>query len=424
MGTAILRAYDALTWLLAPLIQRRDAQRLTLQGDFQSRLPERQGHSRIARPEGRLVWIHAVSVGEAMTALPLIDRLLAEPDVQVLLTTTTGSSAQVVAPRLPQRAIHQFAPLDLPAAVATFLDHWQPDLALFVESELWPRQIRALHRRAIPTALVNARLSERSVKRWSALPRTAKALLAPMAGIWAQTPALADALCALAGSRARVHLAGNLKAAAAPLPSQSADKAALADAITGRPVWLAASTHPGEEELAFAAHRSLLARYPTALLILAPRHVERAEQITALIPDLCCASRSSDALPAPGTQVYLADTLGEMGLWYDLVKPVFLGGSLVPVGGHNPLEPASFACSILCGPHVQSAALTMNAMAADNALRFVKDDSLAPVIADFWDHPETCAKQGAAAQRYVRTQSSAARHVLDDIAALLPEFPS
>ena len=335
------------------LIRKRTERRYVEKGGDPERWPERTGQAEAEPSEGPVIWVHAVSMGEMTSALPLIDALLAaRPDARVLLTTTTVSSASLAALRLPERAIHRFAPVDDPGAVGRFLNQWKPERAIFLESELWPSQIAALDRRRIPLAVVSARLTEESARRWGRVPGLARAVFGRITLLLAQDAATAERARAL-GAR-NVEVAGSLKSAAAPLPVDEAERTRLAARIGQRPVWIAASTHPGEEKRVAEAHAILQKTHPDSLLILAPRHAERGPELEQLLERWRPRLRSRGA--APVGDLYIADTYGELGLWFSLSRTVFLGGSLVEgIGGHNPLEPAAFACRILTGPHTANA---------------------------------------------------------------------
>jgi 3-deoxy-D-manno-octulosonic-acid transferase len=310
-----------------------------------ARLGERMGEASRPRPAGRLVWIHAASVGESLSVLTLIDRLLAAGGTTVLITTGTVTSARILAERLPQRAIHQYVPVDRAAWVARFLDHWRPDLALWVESEFWPNLLTAVRSRRIPAVLVNARLSPRSTARWRRMPHTIRRLLASFEACLAQSEDDARALAALGAKNVRVS--GNLKFAAAPLPCDEAELARLQAALGSRPRWLAASTHAGEEEMVAAARRN------GALTIVVPRHPQRGAEIaTALRGKGLRVALRSDRAPLDGADVYVADTMGELGLFFRLAPVAFMGGSLVPHGGQNILEPVRLGAAVVHGPHM------------------------------------------------------------------------
>jgi 3-deoxy-D-manno-octulosonic-acid transferase len=292
-----------------------------------------------------------VSVGESLALLPLVERFSAR-GLSTLITTGTVTSARVLEGRMPGGAIHQFVPLDVPSFVRRFLDHWQPDLGLIAESELWPNLICEASRRSVPLVLVNARLSQRSFERWQKLPSVSGALLRRIDLCMAQTDDDAARLLQLGAPR--VQVAGNLKYDVAAPPVDAARLAELAAAVGPRPIWLAASTHEGEEDIALDVHRALAKRFPTLLTILAPRHPDRGSAIVehARQRRLSVAQRSLGERPAMRTQIYVADTMGEMGVFYRLASSVFVGKSLVATGGHNPIEPAKLGSAILHGPHV------------------------------------------------------------------------
>jgi 3-deoxy-D-manno-octulosonic-acid transferase len=352
-----------------------------------ARLGERRGEG-ASRPPGRLLWLHAASVGETLSLLPLLDALAARaPDLSVLVTTGTATSAAILAQRLPPalaaRVQHRFAPLDVPRWVERFLSGWRPDAGALVESELWPNLVRAARRRGVPLALVNARLSERSARRWRRwAPGLARELLSGLSPVLAQTPADAARLGEL-GARLALCL-GNLKDAAAPLPADPAELARLRAAAAGRPVFLAASTHPGEEAIALDAHRRMAARLPGLLTVVAPRHPHRGPAVAAEAEarGSAVARRAAGETPGPGTAVYVADTLGELGLFYRLAGACLVGGSLVPRGGQNPLEPARLGCPILLGPHTANfAEPAARLLAAGGALRVEGNDPAAALAA-------------------------------------------
>src|SRR6185295_11090286 len=319
-----------------------------------SRLDERRGRPSRTRPDGKLIWIHGASVGESLAALPLVAALLQKQDRHVLVTTGTVTSAQLMAERLPERAFHQYAPIDAVDSVRRFLRHWRPDLALFVESELWPNLILQTRAQQIPMGLINARLSERSFRGWSRASGVAKRLLSCFDECLAQDTLVADRLRAL-GAKA-VRVSGSLKADAPPLP---ADDKALAEFLTAlgpRPVFLAASTHPGEEEQLLKVAQDLRTPHAKPLTIIVPRHPFRGPDIERMASDLkfSVKRRAANALPEATTEIYIADTLGELGLFYRAAKFAFLGGSLIEHGGQNPLEPARLGTAVLTGPYTEN----------------------------------------------------------------------
>lgn len=346
-----LRSYRMVTRAAAPLASLLLSYRLNRGKEHAVRLPERRGQSSIPRPPGPLVWLHGASVGELIAILPLIDRIRLR-DFTVLVTSGTVTSAEVAERRLPPDVIHQFAPLDVPQFVSRFLDHWRPNLALFVESDLWPNLIMTTSDRGIPLIVLNGRLSERSFNRWQLARGTIGALLRRLDLCLAQSPGDAARYSGLGAPR--ISTTGNLKLDA-PAPAADETKLdALRAATAGRIVIAAASTHPGEEAMVVEAHRRLKEQFPNLLTIVAPRHPERGPGIAdiAKVARLATALRSRGELPSKETDIYIADTLGELGLVYRLAPIVFMGGSLVSHGGQNPIEAAKLGAAILHGPHV------------------------------------------------------------------------
>ncbi len=390
----ILPLWRGVATLAAPLLRAHLRRRVARGKEEAARLPEREGFG-AARPDGPLIWIHAASVGETQSALTLIAALTAaRPDATVLLTTGTVTAARLLAARAPARVIHRYAPLDVPGWVARFLDGWRPDLGVFVESELWPTLIEAAAARGVPLALVNARMSARSARLWRASGAAGQRLVGRFSLIAAQGEADAARYAALGA----VPLAwGNLKHAAPPLPADAAELAALRAAIGARPAWIAASTHPGEEAAALAAHRALAPRLPGLLTILAPRHPDRAAEVAALAAGLPVARRSLGEAPGAGTAVLLFDTIGELGLAYRLAQVAFVGGSLVPRGGQNPVEPVRLGLPVLTGPLHANFAETVAALRDAGALRILPDaDALAGALsAMLTDTPMRDAMAGA-----------------------------
>lgn len=345
----------ALGWMGGPLARRLVRKRLQRGKEDPERIGERFGQPSLPRPKGRLAWFHAASVGESLSLLALVDGLLAEhDDLHVLLTTGTRTSAELLATRLPPRALHQYVPVDTPSAVGGFLKHWQPDIAIWTESELWPRLIVMTHDHGCPMLLINARMSVRSARRLARVQGYAASLLGRFNRVLAQDDAQGERLRTLGASN--VTVTGSLKDTAEPLPHDEAALRSFRAALGGRTVWLAASTHPGEEAMAAQAQREARRRFPGLLLILVPRHPERGPQIARSLraDGWSVALRSAGEMPERDTDIYLADTLGELGLWYRLAAVSFVGGSLVDVGGHNPFEPALLGSAILTGPHVQN----------------------------------------------------------------------
>ncbi len=379
-----LPVYGLLT-RAAPLVLRRMLEKRVRRGkEIGPRLPERWGVDPTPRPDGRLVWLHAASVGETVSILPVIACLmrLAVPPA-VLVTTGTRTSAELLATRLVDVApsggvLHRFVPLDVPSWTRRFLDHWRPDAAGFVESEIWPNLLRGCVRRGIPLMLINARLSAKSFHRWRQAPRTATALFGTFKVIQAQSQGDADRLGAVVGLK--LPFAGNLKFAAPALPAVTGELSRLTQLLAGRPVWLAACTHPGEERLVVAVHQILQTRHPGLLTIIAPRHPHRGAEVAALAFGAPLRSARQD--PPAGAGVWVADTMGELGLLYRLARVVFVGGSLVEHGGQNPLEAARLGCAVAVGPHTANQAEAVAILQAAGGLAVVAD---AAALASFVD---------------------------------------
>lgn len=348
---ATLRVYRKLSGAVAPLTSVLISRRLKQGKEDEARIGERRGVSKVSRPAGPLIWIHGASVGEVLAAAALIERLRGL-NIRILLTSGTVTSAAVVAKRFPADIIHQYVPYDSPRFVARFLDHWQPSLALFIESDLWPNMILTSAVRRLPMVLINGRMSPRSFPRWRRLSTTIAALLGRFDICLAQSETDAERFAALGGRN--VIVTGNLKLDVAAPPVDQAKLEKLMALTRGRPVVVAASTHPGEEELLLAAHRTLAAQFPSLLTVIVPRHPNRGEAIARMIAGAGAqvALRSLDEQPVARTDIYVADTMGELGLFYRLAPIVFMGGSLVPHGGQNPIEAVKLDAAIVHGPHV------------------------------------------------------------------------
>jgi 3-deoxy-D-manno-octulosonic-acid transferase len=396
-----LRAYALLTAAAAPLAQPLLKRRLRRGKEHPQRMAERRGEAGLARPAGVLVWVHGASVGELVAAMPLIARIRARA-FNVLVTTGTVTSAALAEKRLPPGVIHQFVPLDAPAFVAKFLDHWRPSLALLVESDLWPNTIMGCARRRIPLIVVNGRLSARSFERWRYFPGTIEALLRRLDLCLVRTAADAARFGALGAPR--VTTTGNLKLDVPPLPADERKLARLIAAIDGRPVVAAASTHLGEEAAVIDTQRRLKSTFRGLLTILVPRHPERGSSIASAIAasGLTSALRSRDQLPHAGTDIYVADTVGELGLVYRVAPIVFMGGSLIPHGGQNPIEPAKFGAAILHGPHVANFADIYTALDEARGAEMVPDaGGLTARIGAWLTDTEERARVAAASKRTV-----------------------
>ena len=345
--------YKSAWHIATPFISKYLDKRAARGKEDSARLSERYGIASEARPEGPLIWIHGASVGESLSALKLIESLLDNnPHLSVLITTGTVTSAELLGRNLPDRVIHQYIPLDHPKWVSSFLDHWQPDGMIWLESEIWPIIFRKAYNRNIPACLINGRLSERSFRRWRRVKGFSKRAFSLFKLCLTQSAQDTDRFRRIGLTSARTF--GNLKYTAAPLYVDINFQEGFQKSLSKRDICLFASTHEGEEEIAFKAFDSLKQKMPNLLFIIALRHPHRAEKVRLLAEKhkLSCQLHSvnADHKIDPGTDIYLVDTIGEMGLFYALSPVTVIGGSFVSMGGHNPIEPAHFESSIIMGP--------------------------------------------------------------------------
>lgn len=383
-----------------------------------ARIGERLGRSIAQRPDGKLVWLHGASVGEMGVLLQVQAALAArDPQAHFLVTTGTRSSAELFARRPPPRAQHVYAPVDTPGAVKRFLDHWRPDIGILAESELWPNLVLGAHTRGIPLALVNARMSPRTLARWDNRKRAARSVFDAFSLILAADQRTADALTALSGRP--VERSGNIKFSAPAPPVDAASLAHLRAAIGQRPVWLAASTHEGEDEALIAAHALLLSDAPNALLIIAPRHPERGGKVAALAAD---APQRAKKAPIGEGAVYIADTLGELGLFYAAAPVSVIGGSLLAhLKGHNPIEPAKLKSAILTGPYVESFADAFDALHAAGGARTVTTPTeVAAAVAHLWRDDAARTRLTDAAARVAGESNEALQRTIARLDTLAP----
>ncbi len=418
----LLGTYGALMRAAEPLSGRLLAYRESHGKEDGLRLDERRGIAIIPRPEGSLVWVHAASVGEMNAVLPVIDAICAaRSDAGVLLTTTTLTSATVAEKRLPRRALHQFVPLDTPGYAARFLDHWKPDLAIFTESEIWPSLILGTAARNIPLALVNGRMSPRSYKRWKKLPGLSEPLFGRFRVILSQNEKLARWFRDVGG---RVVMpVGNLKADAPPLPVDSVKLAQLTADLAGRACLLAASTHEGEEAIMAVAHREIASRVPHFCTLIAPRHPERgatlARELTA--HGFKVARRSLAEPLAADTDIYIADTIGEMGTLYSACPIAFVGGSLVERGGQNPLEAISLGAALLTGPSTHNFRDEYAALfKAGGVIEVTSAAEIASTVVRLIEHPGEQQRLTGHAVRALDALRGALGRSLDVLLPLLP----
>jgi 3-deoxy-D-manno-octulosonic-acid transferase len=404
--------YTLLLWLLLPLVVLRQAWRGRAEPDGWRALRARFGY--VAPATSRPFWLHCVSVGETVAAEPLV-AALRERGLPLLVSSTTFTGAERVRQRFGRRMAHRFLPFDIPPFVARFLDRVQPRALLILETELWPNLIAACRQRGIPVILVNARLSERSARGYARLGRLSRTMLADLSLIAAQAQADAGRFAALGVPVERLRVTGNLKFDVGGEPVLRADAATLREQIGARPVWVAASTHAGEDEIVLEAHRRLLRDRPEALLVLVPRHPERFDDVATLVArrGFSCLRRSAGGAPVPACSVFLGDSMGEMPLYYGIAEVAFVGGSLVPVGGHNFLEPAALGLPLLTGPHCFNFEAIAGDLVAAGALQRVNDgDALGETLALLLASAELRATRGAAARAYVEKNRGACARTL------------
>ena len=418
----LLKLYHYATLLATPLAERALDWRAAHGKEDSARLDERMGRASRPRPAGRLVWLHGASLGEGLSLLPLVERFI-QQGVETLVTTGTVSSAQTLRARLPAGAVHQYAPLDSPQFVAAFLDHWRPDVAVFAESELWPNMIAGLRTRRTPLVLANARISETSAARWGKWPRTARRIFGAIDLCLAQDADNAARFQALGAPNVRV--AGNLKFDAPSPPADAARLAAFTAAIGQRPVWAAVSTHADEETAILDAHSILTQRLPNLLTLIAPRHPERGATIAerARARGLTVGQQSTGAEPAPDAQLYIADTIGELGVLFRSVDVVFMGKSLAaPGGGQNPIEPAKCGCVVLHGPHVGNFTGIYATLDADKGAVQIDDAAaLARAVQFLLTDPAMLRRMGRAAATSVEKLGGAARETIAAVTPLLAQ---
>jgi len=403
-----LAAYRMVTAASTALVPHILEARLKRGKEHPDRIAERRGEPSAPRPPGPMVWVHGASVGEFVAVLPLVERIRSR-GFTVLVTTGTVTSAALAEKRLPPGAFHQFIPLDLPPFITRFLDYWRPDLALFVESDLWPNMILSASERGIPMILVNGRLSERSYGRWRRFPKTIEALLRRFDLCLVRSPDDAVRFGALGAPR--IGITGNLKLDVPVPPADARKLAALTEATRGRTIVVAASTHPGEESVIVDVHRRLKITFPQLLTIIAPRHPQRGAAVAAIVSTarLQSALRSRGAVPDAGIDVYIFDTVGELGLIYQLAPIVFMGGSLVRHGGQNPIEPIKLGAAILHGPHVSNFREIYDELDGAGGAELVTDASRLTLRVGAW------IKDGAQRERI----AAAAKRCVDQLGGAL-----
>ena len=408
--------YNTLVRTLYPIVIRRYIEKRKKMGkEDVKRFNERVGRPTKPRPAGRLIWLHGASVGESISMLPLINRLLEiYPDAHVMVTTGTTTSAEVMAKRLPERAFHQYLPIDNPVFAARFIRHWQPTIALWFESEFWPGMLSTIKHRNIPLILINGRISNKSFKRWQQFDFVIKEILDCFTACLGQSEEDAYRLRAL-GAKDAMCL-GNLKYAGLPIPVDEEKKKEIQDEIGERPVWLVSSTHSDEEAKIGRYLKELSAKHEGLLTIIAPRHPTRGVEIRDILQDkyqLKTALRSANEKIQPETEVYIADTIGEMGIWYELCPIVFIGGSLIPHGGQNFMEPSRCRDAVIVGPHMHNFTDAMNrAKRADGIIQVDETVDLIDMVDQLLSNKELLDAKRSLAYNWATSEAK----VLDGIA--------
>ncbi|WP_417834972.1 3-deoxy-D-manno-octulosonic acid transferase [Thalassospira xiamenensis] len=418
---SLFYAYRVATRLLGPVLGLYLQRRKKRGKEDAGRIGERFGHASALRPKGKLVWIHGASVGESLSALPVIDALRARfPDVSILVTTGTVTSAAMMYQRLPEGVIHQFIPIDRQVCVARFLHHWKPDVALWLESDFWPNILTKAKKAGTRLALLNGRISARSFKSYSRFPSFITPVISAFDLILSQGAEETGRFIALGGTDVRA--VGNLKFAAPALPVDSNTLSELRTQIGNRAVWLAASTFDGEEAACAQVHKSLASKHENLLTVIVPRHSDRANDIeTDLIAKgLRVARRSLGHVITDDVDVYLGDTMGEMGLYYRLAPVCLIGKTLCASGGQNPLEPARLGCAILHGPDMSNFNEISRELLAARACRPVADiDDLARQVDTLLTYPEKARELANAALEYANSKAEVLDRTMDAIAPLL-----
>lgn len=418
----LMKVYNTLIRFLYPIAISRYIEKRKKNGKEDiNRFNERIGRPSMPRPEGRLIWMHGASVGESISMLPLIHRLLEiYPDAHVMVTTGTLTSAEVMAKRLPERAFHQYLPIENPVFAARFVRHWHPDIALWFESEFWPAMLSCIKRKNIPLILVNGRISNKSFKRWQQFDFVIKEILDCFTVCLGQSDEDTYRLRVL-GAKNTLCL-GNLKYAGLPLPVDQEKRKEIADQIGNRTVWLVSSTHDDEEMKIARFLKDLQKQIPGVLTVVVPRHPHRGIEIATAMKetlDLNVSLRSKNEKITPKTDVYIADTIGELGIWYDLIPLVFIGGSLIPHGGQNFIEPSRSRDAVIVGPHMHNFTDVVNRAKKADALIMVNDVlDLMAMVENLLKNPELLEAKRSLAYNWASGEAK----VLDGIVEKIQGF--
>ena len=419
----LLKIYNTLIRFLYPIAISRYIEKRKKRGKEDiKRFNERVGRPIKPRPEGKLIWMHGASVGESISMLPLIQRLLeVYPNAHVMVTTGTLTSAEIMAKRLPERAFHQYLPIENPVFATRFLKHWKPDIALWFESEFWPAMLSCIKRKNIPLILVNGRISNKSFKRWQQFDFIIKEILECFTLCLGQSDEDEYRLRVL-GAKNTMCL-GNLKYAGLPLPVDENKKQEIAEQITGRTVWLVSSTHDDEEFKIARFLKDLQKKVPDLLTFMAPRHPQRGSEIKQRLQKelgLNVALRSANEKITEKTDVYVADTIGELGIWYDLIPLVFIGGSLIPHGGQNFIEPSRSRDAVIVGPHMYNFADAMNRAKKADAVIQVNDVlELMETVENLLTHPDLLEAKRSLAYNWANGEAKVLEGIVEKIKTYL-----
>ncbi|MBE6468289.1 MAG: 3-deoxy-D-manno-octulosonic acid transferase [Alphaproteobacteria bacterium] len=415
-----LKIYNALITILYPLVIKGYInKRKQIGKEDVARFNERVGRPKLPRPEGKLFWLHGASVGESVSMLPLINKILETyPDSHVMVTTGTVTSADVMQKRLPERAFHQFIPIDNPIFTTRFVRYWHPDVALWFESEFWPAVLTSIRRKNIPLILINGRISNKTFKRWQQFDFVCKELLSCFTMCLGQSEEDAYRLRVL-GAKETACL-GNLKYAGLPLPIDENNKKEMLKQIGDRKLWLASSTHDDEEIRLAKVHKRLKEKYSDLLTIIVPRHPNRGQEVADEIKklELSTALRSKGEKLNKTTDIYIADTIGEVGLWYDIAKIVFIGGSLIPHGGQNFIEPSRVRDAVIVGPHMHNFTDAMSrAKKADAVMQISDTLELQELLEQLLDNEQLLDAKCSLAYNWAASETKVLDGIMDKIKA-------
>ncbi|NCB49702.1 MAG: 3-deoxy-D-manno-octulosonic acid transferase [Alphaproteobacteria bacterium] len=370
----LLKLYRKVIGLLTPVVRLYLNRRLKNGLEDYARFRERLGRNSLPRPEGKLIWMHGASVGECLSMLPLIKKIVQEDkDLHIMVTSGTVTSASILTKRLPERTFHQYYPVDCPRYVRRFIRHWKPDVAFFFESEFWPCMLYEIQRNEIPLVLLNGRVSDKAFKTWQRHKFLSKTLQKMFTLSFGQTEEDTRRLKVLGAPN--TDCVGNLKYAQNPLKFNEEELKKLQEKIGVRPTFLMASTHSNEEEMGGKIHKELKKKYPNLLTIITPRHINRRDEILNVLEKngLEVAVRSKGEELKDTTDIYLADTMGELTMFYKLALAIFVGGSLIPFGGQNMLEPMREGAYVMVGPHAFNFREIVSEGTKAGALKIVSD---------------------------------------------------